>query len=151
MKINASTPEEYINQLPDDRREVVTKIRAVIQQHLPEGFEETISYGMIAYVVPLSKYPAGYHCNPKERLPFLSIASQKNYIALYHSGIYAVPKMYDWFKESYLLHAKGKPDMAKSCIRFKKLDDIPYNLIASLVEKITVKEWVKVYEENLKR
>ncbi len=151
MKISALTPDEYINQLPEDRREVLMKIRKVIQQHLPNGFEETISYGMIAYVVPHSKYPAGYHCNPKEPLPFLSVASQKNYIALYHSGIYALPELYDWFKANYSLYSKGKPDMAKSCIRFKKMDDIPYNLIAALVEKISMQEWIKVYESKLKR
>jgi uncharacterized protein YdhG (YjbR/CyaY superfamily) len=151
MKINASTPEEYINQMPDDRKKVISKIRTVIHQHLPEGFEEVISNGMIGYVVPHSIYPAGYHCNPKDPLPFLSIASQKNNVALYHFGMYAVPELHEWFMENYPLYAKGKPDVAKSCIRFKKMDDVPYDLIASLVEKITVKEWVKVYEENLKR
>ena len=151
MKINASTPKEYINQLPDDRKEVISKIRFVIQQHLPAGFEENLSNGMINYVVPHSIYPAGYHCNPKDPLPFLSIASQKNNIALYHFGMYAVPEMYKWFKENYTFHAKGKPDMAKSCIRFKKMDDVPYELIAQLVQKLTVTDWIKVYETNLKK
>jgi len=151
MRINASTPEEYINQLPDDRRDAITKIRAVIQQHLPEGFEETISNGMINYVVPHSIYPAGYHCNPKDPLPFLSIASQKNNVALYHFGIYAVPELHEWFKENYPLHAKGKVDMAKSCIRFKKMNDIPYELLAQLMQKLTVADWIKVYETNLKK
>lgn len=151
MKINAITPDEYVSQLPEDRRGAMMKIRNVIKKYLPVGFEETISYGMIAYVVPHSNYPDGYHCNPKEPLPFVSVASQKNYIALYHSGIYALPELYDWFKANYSLYAKGKPDMAKSCIRFKKMDEIPYDLIAALVEKITMQEWIEVYESKLKR
>lgn len=151
MTIDAKTVDEYISKLPDDRKEAVSKLRKTVKENLPEGFEECISYKMIGYVVPHSIYPPGYHCDPKLPLPFLNIASQKNFVALYHSGIYADKKLHDWFVTEYPEHAKTKLDMGKSCVRFKKMDDIPYGLIAQLCQKITVKDWVALYEKNVKR
>lgn len=151
MSSPASTPDEYENQLADDRKEVIAKLRQTILQHLPSGFEETISYGMIGYVVPLSTYPAGYHCKANEPLPFLSIASQKNFIALYHMGMYADEKLLHWFQSEYPKHAQSKLDMGKSCVRFKKMDDIPFALISELVGKISVQDWIQHYESQWKK
>ncbi|WP_299617945.1 DUF1801 domain-containing protein [uncultured Tenacibaculum sp.] len=151
MKYEANTPQEYIDQLPEDRQSVVQQLRDVIKKHLPEGFEEGINYNMIGYYVPHSLYPDGYHCDPKLPLPFMNIASQKNSVNLYHSGIYANPKIHDWFVNEYPKHCKRKLDMGKSCIRFKKLDDIPYELIGELCSKITVEDWISAYEKNVKR
>lgn len=151
MKYEASTPEEYIAQVPEERKEVLEKLRETIKQNLPDGFQEGIQYGMIGYFVPLSVYPDGYHCTPNEPLPFMSFASQKNSINLYHSGIYAIPKIHDWFVNEYPKHSKRKLDMGKSCIRFKKIDEIPFDLIAELCSKITVEEWIDVYETNVKK
>lgn len=150
MKIEASNPDEYISKLPEDRQVAISKLRDIINDRLPSDFEETMSYGMIGWVVPHSIYPDGYHCDPKLPLPFLSVASQKNFIALYHMGIYANQELYDWFVSEYPKHCKRKLDMGKSCIRFKKLDDIPYELIGELVSKMTVNDWVSIYESNVK-
>ncbi len=151
MKIEADTPEEYIDKLPDDRKEAMIKLRATILENLPDGFEETMNYGMIGYVVPHSVYPDGYHCNPHLPLPFMSIASQKNYIALYHMGIYVNEELMDWFTGEYPNHVSSKLDMGKSCIRFKKPDQIPYELIAELTAKMTADAWIELYEKNIKR
>lgn len=150
MQYSANSPEDYILQLPEDRQVVMTKLRDTIKKNLPKGFEETISYGMIGYVVPHSKYPAGYHCTPKLPLPFLNIASQKNFIAVYHMGIYINKELFDWFINEFPKHSKSKLDMGKSCIRFKKIDDIPYKLLGELATKMTVDEWIKNYESVLK-
>lgn len=151
MQYNANTVDEYINQLPEDRKIVLTKLRSIINKNLPKGFVEQINYNMPGYVVPHSKYPGGYHCSPELPLPFMNIASQKNFVALYHSGIYASPEIHDWFVSEYPKHCKRKLDMGKSCIRFKKMDDIPYELIGELVRKITVDQWIELYEKNVKR
>ena len=151
MKIEAKTVDEYINKLPDDRKEAVSKIREIMKKNIPEGFEETISYGMIGYVVPHSLYPDGYHCEPELPLPFANLASQKNFIALYHSGIYADEKILNWFTSEYPKHCKTKLDMGKSCVRFKKMNDIPYDLIEDLMKKMTVQQWINLYEKNVKR
>ncbi len=151
MKYNASSSDDYINQLPEDRKQVISKLRAVIRKNLPKGFEETISYGMIGWVVPHTRYPNGYHCNPKLPLPFLNISSQKNFIAIYHSGIYADEKLYQWFVSEYPKYSKRKLDMGKSCIRFKKIEEIPYELIGELSSKITVNDWVNIYESTIKK
>lgn len=150
MQYKAETPEEYIGQLPVDRKEPMTKLRNAILENIPKGFEETIGYGMIGYVVPHSIYPSGYHCTPQLPLPFLSIASQKNFIAVYNMGIYVKKDIYDWFVKEYPKHCKCKLDMGKSCIRFKNMDDIPYNLIGELASKITVDEWINHYESAIK-
>jgi len=146
MKYTVNTPEEYILQLPEDRQFVMNKLRDTIKKNLPKGFQETISYGMIGYVVPHTKYPAGYHCSPELPLPFLNIASQKNFVAVYHMGIYIKKELFDWFVNEFPKHSKTKIDMGKSCIRFKKMDDIPYKLLGELATKMTVDEWIKNYE-----
>lgn len=142
--------EEYMNQLAGDRKLAIEKLREIILNNIPKGFEETISYKMIGYVVPHSIYPEGYHCNTKLPLPFISLASQKSHIAIYHMGIYANQNLMDWFVEEFPKHSKKKLDMGKSCIRFKKVEDIPYELIGELVSKMTVEDWVAIYEENFK-
>jgi uncharacterized protein YdhG (YjbR/CyaY superfamily) len=144
MKFN--NIDQYINQLPEDRKQPIEQLREVLKTNLQKGFEETINYNMIGYVVPHSIYPNGYHCDPKLPLPFINIASQKNFIALYHMGLYADPKLNDWFVNQYPKHSKYKLDMGKSCIRFKKINDIPYDLIAQLAQKMTVKDWINLYE-----
>ena len=151
MQYDASTVEEYLKVIPKERQPAMNRLRETVLKHIPKGFEECIQYKMIGYVVPHSRYPAGYHCNPKDALPFANIASQKNYIALYHSGIYADPELLEWFQGEYPKHSKRKLDMGKSCIRFKKIEEIPYELIGELMEKITVDEWIATYEEKIKR
>ncbi|TXN37324.1 DUF1801 domain-containing protein [Flagellimonas hymeniacidonis] len=150
MTINAKTPDEYISKLPDDRKAAVSKLRETVKKNIPNGFEECISYKMIGYVVPHSIYSDGYHCDPKLPLPFINIASQKNFVALYHSGIYADKTLLDWFVKEYPKHVKTKLDMGKSCIRFKKMEHIPYELIAELCQKVTVDSWIALYEKNIK-
>ncbi len=142
------TPASYIENLTDDRKQVVQEIRKVIVENLPEGFEETIQYGMLSWVVPHSIYPKGYHCDAKTPLPFLSLASQKNFISLYHMGIYADQKLMDWFVSKYSSHCKSKLDMGKSCIRFKKMDDIPFQLIGELCQKMSTTQWIELYESK---
>ena len=151
MTSKATTPEEYIQEAPEERQEALKKLRKTIQQNLPKGFEEGMQYGMIGYYVPHSVYPTGYHCKPEEPLPFMSFASQKNSVNLYHSGIYANKKLHDWFVNEYPKHVKTKLDMGKSCVRFKKVEHIPYDLIAELVQKMSMEEWISIYEENIKR
>ncbi len=151
MTIDANTVDEYIEKVPEDRKIPISKLRDTIKRNLPSGFEECIHYKMIGFVVPHSLYPEGYHCDPKLPLPFINLASQKNYIALYHSGLYANTTLLDWFVSEYPKHATTKLDMGKSCIRFKKTEDIPYDLIAQLCEKMTVREWITLYEKNTKR
>ena len=144
-------PKDYIAQLPEERKAAITKLHELIKKHMPKGLEASISYGMLAYYVPKSIYPAGYHCKPFPPLPFINLASQKNFIALYHSGMYAKKELYDWFVAEYPKHAKYKLDMGKSCVRFKKIDDIPYDLIAELMGKMSVKEWIDIYEKSIKK
>ncbi len=151
MRIEASSVEDYVSKVPDERKEVISKLRQVIASNLPEGFIEQMSYGMPGYVVPHSIYPGGYHCDPKLPLPFASFASQKNFVALYHMGLYANEELMKWFTEEYPKHCQRKLDMGKSCIRFKKMDDIPYDLIGELMSRMTVDEWVALYEKNVKR
>ena len=151
MQYKAHSPEDYINQVPSERQNALKKLRKTIKEHLPNGFEEGIQYGMIGYYVPHSIYPDGYHCSPKEPLPFMSFASQKNSINLYHSGIYAKPQLHDWFVSEFPKHSKRKLDMGKSCIRFKKTEDIPFDLIAELCTKLTVEEWIDIYESAIKK
>lgn len=151
MQYKANSPEDYISQVPEERKEVLKKLRKTIKDNLPKGFKEGMQYSFISYFVPHSVYPDGYHCNPKEPLPFMSFASQKNSVNFYHSGIYANKEIYDWFVAEYPKHCKRKLDMGKSCVRFKKIEEIPYDLIAELVRKISVDEWIKTYESALKK
>jgi hypothetical protein len=151
MQSKAATPEEYLDSLPAERRLPMLELRKAILKNLPKGFAEEMSYGMIGYVVPHSLYPAGYHCDPKLPLPFLSIASQKNYVAVYHMGLYADKALLDWFTAEYPKQAKGKPDMGKSCIRFKKPEEIPLKLIGQLAGRMSPKQWIALYEKGVKR
>lgn len=149
MQSQSKTVEGYIKEVPSERLEAFTTLRNTVLKNIPKDFEECMSYGMIGYVVPHKTYPAGYHCDPKIPLPFVSIASQKNFIALYHMGIYSNPELLEWFVAEYPKHCKTKLDMGKGCVRFKKPDDIPFKLIAELMKKITVKEWIARYEAVL--
>jgi hypothetical protein len=145
----AATPQEYLESLPDDRKVAMQKLYNTVVNNLPEGFQSGMSYGMLTWVVPHSTYPNGYHCNPKQALPFLSIASQKNFIALYHMGVYSDKALHDWFVAEYPNHVKTKLDMGKSCIRFKKPENIPFELIGELVSKMTPQNWIDIYESVL--
>lgn len=151
MQYDANSPEDYISQVPENRKDTLKKLLITIKDNLPKGFEEGIQYKMIGYYVPHSIYPEGYHCSPSEPLPFMSFASQKNSVNLYHMGLYAKPELYNWFVNEYPKHCKRKLDMGKSCIRFKNTDDIPYNLIGELCTKMTPEDWIDLYESNLKR
>ena len=142
--------EDFIAQIPEDRKEPMTRIFELISDNLPYGFEYQKQYSMPSFVVPHSKYPDGYHCDPKQPLPFISIASQKNFIALYHMALYANPELHDWFVNEYPKHCKYKLDMGKSCIRFKKMNDIPYDLLKELFQKQTPEDWIALYERNVK-
>ncbi|HHZ97219.1 MAG TPA: DUF1801 domain-containing protein [Flavobacteriales bacterium] len=151
MKIEATSPADYLSKIPSDRFTPMSGLRHAILSNLPDGFNEEMSYGMLGYVVPHSLYPAGYHCNTKLPLPFINLASQKNFIALYHMGIYSKPELLDWFVSEWKLRDLGKLDMGKSCVRFKKMDKIPFDLIGELVSKMTVQEWIDVYESAYKK
>jgi uncharacterized protein YdhG (YjbR/CyaY superfamily) len=148
MTSKATTVEEYLSQVAPDKQAAMEKLRKTIKQNIPKGFQETISYGMIGYVVPHKLYPKGYHCAPKDPLPFVNIAAQKNFIAVYHMCVYADPILYKWFTTEYPKYSKAKLDMGKSCIRFKKPEDIPFDLIGELVQKVTVDEWIERYEKT---
>ena len=151
MQTTAKSIEAYLEEIPEDRKIAFAKLLKTIQENIPNGFVEQMSYGMIGYVVPHSIYPNGYHCEPKLPLPFIAIASQKKFIALYHMGIYAKPELLNWFVTEYPKHSKQKLDMGKSCIRFKKMDLIPFDLIAELVQKMSVQEWITCYESAFKK
>ena len=151
MQSKASTVEEYLNELPEDRIAAMLQLQKTIKKNLPKGFSEEMNYGMLGYVVPHKLYPAGYHCDPKLPLPFLAIASQKNFIAVYHMGIYADPELHDWFINAYEALNIGKLDMGKSCIRFKNPAKIPFDLIGQLVSKMSPQQWIAMYESNYKK
>lgn len=146
MQDKVTTPEEYIHQVPEERQDGLRKLQHSIKTNLPKGFEEGMQYGMIGYYVPHSIYPKGYHCKVSEPLPFMSFASQKNSVNLYHMGMYAKKELYDWFVAEFPKHSKSKLDMGKSCIRFKNVEDIPFELIVELCTKLTVEEWIDLYE-----
>ncbi|WP_343748067.1 DUF1801 domain-containing protein [Fluviicola sp.] len=150
MQNPGTTPDELINNAPEERKAALNKLRKTILDNLPGGFKECLNYGMVGYVVPHTIYPAGYHCDPKLPLPFMSFASQKNFIAFYHMGLYANQELLNWFVSEYTKVSKTKLDMGKSCVRFKKPDQIPFGLIGELVSKISAEEWIALYEKNLK-
>jgi hypothetical protein len=151
MQTNGTTVAEILANIPEERKAAFHQLHAVIVENLPPGFEAAISYGGLGYVVPHSLYPAGYHCKPSEPLPFAGIASQKNSINFYHMGIYADKDILDWFVTEYPKYCSAKLDMGKSCIRFKKPENIPFPLIAELMQKITVEKWIQTYEMSLKK
>ncbi|MDD9947435.1 MAG: DUF1801 domain-containing protein [Myxococcales bacterium] len=145
MRSDANTPAEYIAELPKERQAVVKKLRQVLRKNLPKGFKETMGHGMLAYVVPHQLFPAGYHCDPKEPLPFINLASQKQYVSLYHMGLYDGPLL-AWLKREWPRHSAAKLDVGKCCLRLKRLEDIPYELIGELATKMTPDEWIATYE-----
>ncbi|WP_430400676.1 DUF1801 domain-containing protein [Flavobacterium sp.] len=151
MISKAQSPSEYLDEIPAERLPALIKLRNTILENLPHGFEEGMSYGMIGYYVPHSIYPKGYHCDSKLPLPFMSFASQKNSINFYHMGIYANKDLYEWFVLEYSIFSKKKLDIGKSCMRFKREEDIPYQLIGQLVQKISVKNWIETYESAFKK
>jgi hypothetical protein len=151
MQSIATSIETYLEEIPEERKETFFKLRDTILTNIPKGFSEQLSYGSLGYVVPHSIYPNGYHCNPKLPLPFIAIASQKHFIALYHMGIYANPELLNWFVCEYPKHSSQKLDMGKSCIRFKKFDQIPFDLIAELIQKVTVQNWINIYESLINK
>lgn len=151
MTSSATSPEQYINEAPEDRREALEKLRTTILENLPKGFQEGMGYGMIGYSVPHTIYPAGYHCDPKTPLPFMSFASQKNSINFYHMGIYADKQLYDWFVAEFPKYSKKKLDMGKSCMRFKKVEDIPFELLGELSKKMTPEQWISLYESAFRK
>lgn len=142
---------QYLQEIPEERRDLFERLHNAILAALPTGFEPAMGYGMMGYVVPHSLYPAGYHCNPKDPLPFAGIASQKNHISFYHMGIYADADLLAWFQQEYAARVKGKLDMGKSCIRFKKPEQVPVELLAELCSKVTVADWIRTYESQIKR
>lgn len=151
MQITATSVEDYISQIPKDRQAGFKQLFDCVNDNLPAGFESNNSYGMVGWAVPLETYPDGYHCTPGAPLPFISLASQKNFIALYHMGIYARPDLLDWFVSEFPKHSKRKLDMGKSCIRFKKIEDIPFDLLAELAKKMSPEDWINIYETKYKR
>lgn len=151
MKVNGTTIEEILANVPEERKEAFNKLHQVIVNNLPEGFTPGISYGGLGYVVPHTVYPSGYHCKPIEPLPFAGIASQKNSINFYHMGMYAQPELYDWFVNEFPKYSSRKLDIGKSCVRFKKVDDIPFELIGALMQKMSLTDWITLYESNLKK
>jgi len=151
MPTKATTVQEYLNNLPKDREVAFNTLRQQILDHLPDGVVECISYGMLGYVIPHTVYPNGYHCNPKLPLPFMNLASQKNFIAVYSMVLYAKPGLMDWFVSEYSKRCKYKLDMGKSCVRFKKMEDIPFELIGELTAKVSVREWIELYENVIKK
>lgn len=151
MQSKAATVDAYLAEVPEDRQKAMAKLRSVIKKNLPKGFKEGMGYGMMGWSVPHSIYPAGYHCNPKDPLPFMGIASQKNSINLYHMGIYANPKLLKWFQDAHAKASAKKLDMGKSCIRYKKPEDIPFELIGELASKITPQEWIEMYESAFRK
>jgi len=151
MQIKADNPDQYVKLIPEEHQEAFGKLRNIILDHLPQGFEECMNYGMIGYVVPHSIYPKGYHCDTKLPLPFMNIASQKNFVGFYHMGLYTDQELNGWFVEEYPKHCNLKLDMGKSCIRLKKMDQIPFELLGELVQKISVQDWIDLYESKIKR
>jgi uncharacterized protein YdhG (YjbR/CyaY superfamily) len=151
MQSKALTAEQYLNELPEDRKEGIRKLRDVIAANIPAGFQEGMGYGMPGWDVPHSIYPFGYHCDPKQPLPFVGYASQKNNISFYHMGLYSNPELLNWFVTEYPKHSSRKLDMGKSCVRFKKTEHIPYELIGELMTKMTPQDWIERYEKELKR
>lgn len=151
MKTNGNTAEDIIQNVDPAQASAFKQLHQIIVQNLPKGFEVGISYGALGYVIPHHIYPNGYHCKPSEALPFASIAAQKNSINLYHMGIYAQPSLLAWFVAEYPKHSKQKLDMGKSCIRFKKPAEIPFELIAQLMQKMSVQDWIKLYETEIKK
>ncbi|GAB4161633.1 MAG: DUF1801 domain-containing protein [Candidatus Dojkabacteria bacterium] len=142
-----SEVEKYIAALPEDRKKAILEIRNAILTNLPKGFKETLNHGTIGYVVPHSLYPGGYHCDPKSPLPSINLASKANGFSLYHMGIYADPNLYNWFVDEYKRLVGKNPDIGKSCIRFKRMNEIPLQLIGDLISKVSANDWISQYSK----
>ena len=151
MQSKATTPQQYLDELPEERKEPINKLRKQILDNMPKGIEEQMNYGMLGYVIPHSVYPDGYHCDTSKPLPFMNIASQKNFIGVYSMVLYSKKDLYDWFTTEYAKRCKYKLDMGKSCIRLKKKGDIPFDLIGELAAKVSTEEWIDIYEASIKR
>ena len=151
MQLPADNPDHYVTRIPEERQAIFNELRIIIKTNMPPELQECISYGKVGYVVPKSIYPAGYHCSPELPLPFVNLASQKNNISFYHMGLYANEDLMLWFKEEYAKRSKYKLDMGKSCVRFKRMDDIPVELIGELMGKMSTQEWVTTYERVYKK
>ncbi|MBL8348710.1 MAG: DUF1801 domain-containing protein [Burkholderiaceae bacterium] len=149
MQYKATTVDGYLAELPPERQAALGRLRAEITKNLPPGFVEQMQWGMVGYVVPHSLYPAGYHTDRAQPLPFLALASQKAHIAVYHMGIYADPKLLAWFRSEHAKASPRKLDMGKSCIRYRKPEDIPFDLIGRLAGKVTPNQWIEGYERSL--
>ncbi len=150
MTYDAETVDDYISQIPADRKDAFSRLRSVIGSHLPGEFEERLSWGMPTWAVPLSVYPPGYHTRKDEPLPFISIASQKHFIGFYHLGIYAMPQLHEWFLAEWTSRNLGRMDMGKSCLRLKNPDKIPYDLLGELCSKVGAAEWIAIYEGSVR-
>lgn len=157
MQSKAATVEEYLASLPPHRRDAIQAVRQVILKSLDEDYVEGMSYGMIGYYVPHRVYHAGYHCDPKQPLPFAALASQKNYMSLYLMSVYCgcgvndpAGKHAQWFRDEWAKTGK-KLDMGKSCIRFKKIEDLPLELIGEAVKRVPARTYIEYYEASLKR
>lgn len=144
MADTPATPAQYLKELPDDRRKALKAVRKVINDNLPKGYKEGIQYNMIGWFVPHSVHPDGYHCDPKQPVPFAHIASQKNHMAIYLFCIYTDTKLTDWFVKEWKKTGK-KLDMGKSCIRFKSLEDVPLELIGQTIAKVPVDVFLDGY------
>ena len=151
VQSTASTPEAYLAELSPERLEVVGRLRTLFLENLPGGFDEVMSYGMLGYVVPHSIYPGGYHCNPDQPLPFMNLASQKNFVAVYHMGLYADDGLLEWFRNAWAERVPYRLDMGKSCIRLKKLGQVPFELFGELAGKMSPHDWIGLYESARQR
>jgi len=150
VQSKAKSVEEYLVALPEDRREDMAAIREVIMKNLPKGYEEGMQWGMPSYFVPLSAYPAGYNCQPDQPLPFVGLASQKNHMAFYGFCIYMDEELKNRFVADWKKTGK-KLDMGKSCVRFKKLEDVPLKVIGDAVKRVPMKKYIKQYEAQLQQ
>ena len=149
--MNKDSIKVYINSLEIDRKNPMIELIDVVEKNIPKGFEKMMNYGMPSFVVPHSLYPNGYHCDTTLPLPFIGIHNLKSSISLYHMGLYADSELLSWFKSQDMKYSNTKLDMGKSCIRFKKFNEIPYELIGIVSTKMTVKNWIDIYEQNIKR
>lgn len=148
MRSTATTIEDYLAELPEDRREAIQAVRETILKNLPAGYEEGVQYGAIGYFVPHSIYPAGYHCDPSQPVPFVGLASQKNHMGIYLMCVYGDPEHEAWFRQAWAKTGK-KLDMGKSCVRFKKIEDVPLKVIGQTIKRVPVKKFIARYEEVL--
>jgi len=149
MQSKAQTVSKYLAELPAERRQAIGEIRKTILKHLPAGYAEGMQYGMIGYFVPHSVYPAGYHCDPKQPLPYAALASQMNYISIYLMCIYGDPEHQKWFREAWAKTGK-KLNMGKSCVRIRKLDELPLDVIGQAIKRVPVKRFIEFYESAIK-